>query len=43
MGPNALSRAASARVETRDEAWMLRQPKAVRESYIAEVLLAPEG
>ena len=29
--------------ELRQQIWMLRQPKAVRESYIADVLLAPRG
>jgi hypothetical protein len=33
-----LSRAAAARVQTPDEAWMLRQSKAVRASYVREVL-----
>jgi hypothetical protein len=33
-----LSRAAAARVETAQEAWMLRQPKVVRASYVREVI-----
>jgi len=33
-----LSRAAAARVETPEQAWMLRQSKAVRASYVRDVL-----
>ncbi len=38
LGPDVLSRAAAGRVETREEAWMLRQTKAVRASYVREVV-----
>jgi hypothetical protein len=38
LGPDVLSRAAAARVETPQEAWMLRQSKTVRASYVREVL-----
>ena len=33
-----LSRAAAGRVEAAEEAWMLRQAKAVRASYVREVV-----
>jgi hypothetical protein len=33
-----ICRAAAARVDTAEEAWMLRQPKPVRASYVREVL-----
>lgn len=33
-----LTRAAAGRVATREEAWMLRQSKAVRASYVRDVL-----
>jgi hypothetical protein len=38
LGPAALRRAAAARAMRPEEAWMLRQPRAVRRSYAAEVL-----
>jgi hypothetical protein len=38
LGPDVLSRAAAGRVETAEEAWMLRQSKAVRASYVREVI-----
>jgi hypothetical protein len=41
LGPDVLSRAAAARVETAEEAWMLRQGKAVRASYVRAVLDVP--
>jgi hypothetical protein len=41
LGPDVLSRAAAGRVETLEEAWMLRQPKAIRASYVREVIDAP--
>ena len=41
LGPDVLSRAAAGRVETTEEAWMLRQSKAVRASYVREVVDAP--
>ena len=41
LGPDVLSRAAAGRVETPEEAWMLRQSKAVRASYVREVVDAP--
>jgi hypothetical protein len=36
-----LSRAAAGRVETPEEAWMLRQSRRVRESYVRQVLDPP--
>lgn len=41
LGPDVLTRAAAGRVETREEAWMLRQSKAVRASYVREVVDPP--
>ncbi|HYH59730.1 MAG TPA: hypothetical protein VD790_11000 [Thermoleophilaceae bacterium] len=41
LGPAALRRAAAARVERPEEAWMLRQPRPVRRTYAAQVLDAP--
>ena len=38
LGPDVLSRAAAGRVETDEEKWMLRQSKAVRASYVREVV-----
>ena len=38
LGPDALSRAAAGRSERPEEAWMLRQPRRVRASYVREVL-----
>jgi hypothetical protein len=38
LGPAALRHAAAARVMRREEAWMLRQPRAVRRSYAEQVL-----
>jgi hypothetical protein len=38
LGPAALRRAAAARVERAEEAWMLRQPRQVRRTYAAQVL-----
>jgi hypothetical protein len=38
LGPAVLSRAAASRVESAEEAWMLRQSKGVRTSYVREVL-----
>jgi hypothetical protein len=38
LGPDFLSRAAARRATEPSEAWMLRQPRAVRESYVREVL-----
>ena len=38
LGPAPLRRAAAARALRREEAWMLRQPRAVRRSYAAHVL-----
>jgi len=40
LGPAPLRRAAAARALTAEEAWMLRQPSAVRRSYATEVLSA---
>jgi hypothetical protein len=41
LGPNVLSRAAAGRVATPEEAWMLRQSKAVRASYVRDVIDPP--
>ena len=38
LGPDVLSRAAAGRVDTPEEAWMLRQSKSVRASYVREVI-----
>jgi len=38
LGPAPLRRAAAARAMRPEEAWMLRQPRAVRLSYAAQVL-----
>jgi hypothetical protein len=38
LGPDFVSRAAARRVSEPVEAWMLRQPRTVRESYVREVL-----
>jgi hypothetical protein len=38
LGPDVLSRAAAARTNLPEERWMLRQSKAVRASYVREVL-----
>jgi len=38
LGPAPLRRAAAARALRPQEAWMLRQPRAVRQSYAVEVL-----
>ena len=38
LGPDFVCRAAARSVRTREEAWMLRQPRAVRRSYAATVL-----
>jgi hypothetical protein len=41
LGPDVLARAAVSRVQTAEEAWILRQPRRVRESYVRDVLDAP--
>jgi hypothetical protein len=38
LGPDFVARAAGARATTREEAWMLSQPRKVRESYVREVV-----
>ena len=38
LGPDVLSRAAASRTSLPEEQWMLRQSKAVRASYVREVL-----
>jgi hypothetical protein len=38
LGPDVLSRAAASRTNLPEERWMLRQSKAVRASYVREVL-----
>ena len=38
LAPNLVSRAAARTAGGREEAWMLCQPRAVRESYVREVV-----
>ena len=38
LGPDVLSRAAASRAVLPEEQWMLRQSKAVRSSYVREVI-----
>jgi hypothetical protein len=38
LGPAPLRRAAAARAKRPEVAWLLRQPRHVRESYVREVL-----
>lgn len=38
LAPAFVSRAAARAAGAREEAWMLRQPKSVRESYVREVV-----
>jgi hypothetical protein len=38
LGPSILRRAAAGQAEDRAQAWMLRQPKYVRASFVREVL-----
>jgi hypothetical protein len=38
LGPDVLCRAAAGQVDTPEEAWMLRQSRPVRESYVREVV-----
>ena len=38
LGPGFVARAAAARATKREEAWMLTQPREVRESYVREVV-----
>jgi hypothetical protein len=38
LAPAFVSRAAARAAGAREEAWMLRQPKTVRESYVREVV-----
>ena len=38
LGPSAVRRAVAARARRAEDAWMLRQPRAVRRSYCVEVL-----
>jgi hypothetical protein len=42
MAPDVVARAAAAMAPDRDAAWMLRQPRAVRQSFAEEVLDAPD-
>ena len=43
LGPDFVARAAARRASGRDQAWMLSQPREVRESYVREVLDRGEG
>jgi hypothetical protein len=38
LAPNAVARAAAAATRDREQRWMLRQPRAVRASYVEDVL-----
>ena len=38
LGPDFVARAAARRATSREEAWMLCQPREVRESYVREVV-----
>lgn len=38
LGPDRVARAAAARARRPEERWMLRQPRAVRRSYVHDVL-----
>jgi hypothetical protein len=38
LAPNVVSRAAARAAGAREEAWMLKQPRSVRESYVREVV-----
>jgi hypothetical protein len=38
LAPNLVSRAAARAAGAREEAWMLAQPRAVRQSYVREVV-----
>ncbi len=42
LSPNRVARAAAGRAVRPEERWMLRQPRAVRESYVHEVLPDPD-
>jgi hypothetical protein len=38
LGPDFVARAAASRTARREDAWMLCQPRKVRESYVREVV-----
>lgn len=42
LAPDRVARAAATRAPTPEERWMLRQPRAVRVSFVREVLV-PDG
>ncbi len=42
LAPDRVARAAARRAERAEERWLLRQPRAVRESYARQVLGASE-
>lgn len=42
LGPSAVARAAALRAGEPEEAWLLRQPRRVRASYVKQVLDAPD-
>jgi hypothetical protein len=42
MAPDAIARAAARWASGREQRWMLRQPRAVRRSYVAAVLDRPD-
>jgi hypothetical protein len=41
-GPDVIARAASRRVEPPEQRWLLRQPRAVRCSFVEEVIDRPD-
>jgi hypothetical protein len=41
-GPNVIARAASRRVEAPEQRWLLRQPRAIRCSFVDEVIDRPD-
>jgi hypothetical protein len=42
MGPDMLARAAAKTVEAPEQRWLLRQPKAVRCSFVEDVIDRPD-
>jgi hypothetical protein len=42
LAPNAVAKAVALGVSTREERWMLAQPRDVRRSYVENVLDRPE-
>ena len=42
LGPDAVARAAARRVSSSEQRWMLGQPRAVRRSFVEQVVDRPE-